>query len=281
MKNPKVLIVIVNYNSTEDLLQLISSIGNSSYKTYDIVVIDNNSSEYIEKLRNLKLKLIENKENIGFTKAINHALKNFKYEYYWLLNPDTIVNKNTLTELISTAEKYNAGFVGSAIYDYNTNKIYAMAGKRNFFTGLAFTIKDINEIRELNGKTEYADACSLLISRKVIEQVGYFDENYFMYLETEDFMLRAKKQGFKIYVNPKAIVYHKMYGSSKGKKSKRTVYLLNKNRIYFMRKFSPKTRFYVFLVINFLVIFPFQILVYLIKGRFSLIPALIRGNFSL
>ncbi len=281
-KNKKVLIVIVNYKSTHVLLELLDSIKNLSYKNYEILIIDNNSNEDLTKLKRYKIKLIENIENVGFTGAINQALKNYKYDYYLLLNPDTIADKNILSELINTAESKNAGFVGSAIYDYKSKKLSALAGRRNFWTGLAFPIKDINEVKELNGLNEYVDACSLLISRKVIENVGYFDENYFMYLETEDLILRAKKQGFKVFTNPKAVVYHKLYGSAGGKKSKRTVYLLNKNRIYFMKKFTSKPRFISFLMINTLIILPLYIITYLLKkDRFSLIPALIKGNFSI
>ncbi|MBI2670620.1 glycosyltransferase family 2 protein [Candidatus Woesearchaeota archaeon] len=281
IKAPKVLVVIINYKSTKDLLELLESMKNLTYKNYDILVIDNNSQEDLSLLKKYKVKLIENKENLGFTGAVNQAFKNFRYDYYLLLNPDTIIDKNLLSELIETAEKNNAGFVGSAIYDYTTKKISAIAGKRNFITGLAFPVKNINAIMELNGKDEYVDACSLLVSRQVIEKVGYFDENYFAYLETEDLILRAKKKGFRVFTNPKAIVYHKVYGSSKGNKSKRAVYLLNRNRIYFMKKFTNKSRFALFIVVNTLFVFPLMILVYLIRGHFSLIPAVIRGNFSI
>lgn len=282
MKNPKVLIVIVNYKSTKDLIELLESLKNLIYKNYDILVIDNNSQEPLDKLKKYKINLIELKENVGFTVAINQVLKNFKYDYYLILNPDTIVDDNLLTELVNTAILYNAGFVGSAIYDYKSKKISAVAGKRNLITGLAFSIKGIKDVKELDGKTEYVDACSLLVSRNVIDKVGYFDENYFMYLETEDLILRAKKQGFRIFTNPKAIVYHKVYGSAGGKKSKRTVYLLNRNRIYFMKKFTSKPRFISFLLINTLIILPLYLIVYLFKkDRFSLIPALIRGNLYL
>ena len=281
-KNKKVLIVIVNYKSTKYLLELLDSIKNLSYKNYDILVVDNNSQESLDELKKFNIKLIENKENKGFTGAVNQGLKNYKYDYYLLLNPDTIVDEDLLSELINTAESKKAGFVGSAIYDYGTKKLSALAGKRNFLTGLGFPIKNIKEPTELDGKTEYVDACSLLISRNVIDKVGYFDENYFMYLETEDLILRAKKQGFKIFTNPKAVVFHKLYGSAGGKKSKRTVYLLNKNRIYFMKKFTSKPRFISFLIINTLIILPLYIITYLLKkDRFSLIPALIRGNFSI
>lgn len=277
----KILVVIVNYKSTKDTIELLESMKNLSFKNYDVVVVDNNSNEDLSSLTKYKIKIIENKENLGFTGAINQVFKQFKYDYYYLINPDTIVHKDVLGNLLETAEKNHAGFVGSAIYSYWDMKLVSLAGRRSFITGLAFPIKDITETKELNGTTDYVDACSLLISREVIDKVGMFDEKYFMYLETEDLIIRAKKENIKSFTNPKAIVYHKGYGSSHGKKSPRTVYLLNKNRIYFMKKFLNPWRFFLFLLINTFIVFPVMLFVYLIKGRFSLIISLIKGNFAI
>ena len=77
MKNVKILIVIVNYKSTNDLIELLDSINKLKYKNHDILVIDNNSQESLEELKKYKIKLIENKDNLGFTGAINQALKNY------------------------------------------------------------------------------------------------------------------------------------------------------------------------------------------------------------
>lgn len=277
----KVLIIIVNYKSTKDAIELLESMKTLTFKNYDTIIVDNNSNEDLSGLNKYKVKVIENKENLGFTGAVNQIFKQFKYDYYYLINPDTIVHKDVLNNLLDTAEKNHAGFVGSAIYSYWDMKLVALAGRRNFITGLAFPIKDINEVIELNGTTDYVDACSLLISREVIDKAGFFDEKYFMYLETEDLIARAKKENIKIFTNPKAIIYHKGYGSSHGKKSKRTVYLLNKNRIYFMKKFLNPWKFFLFIMINTFIVFPIMFLVYLFKGRFSLMISLIKGNFTI
>ena len=277
----KILVTIVNYKSTKDTIELLESMKTLAFKDYDVIVVDNNSNEDLSQLNKYKIKIIENKKNCGFTGAVNQVFKQFKYDYYYLINPDTILHKDVLNNLLDTAEKNHAGFVGSAIYSYWDMKLVALAGRRNFITGLAFPIKDINDAKELNGITDYVDACSLLISREVIDKVGLFDEKYFMYLETEDLIARAKKENIKVITNPKAIVYHKGYGSSHGKKSKNTVYLLNKNRIYFMKKFLSPWKFSLFLLVNTFIVFPAMFLIYLLKGRFSLMIPLIKGNFTI
>src|SRR3989344_4262041 len=112
-------IVIVNWNTKELVLDCINSIIESKTKVkYEIIVVDNGSTEgSVEALRKIKeIKLIENKENLGFAKAVNQGIKKSKGKYILLLNSDTLVRKGSIDKLIEFAKRTSdAGVVGSRL----------------------------------------------------------------------------------------------------------------------------------------------------------------------
>ncbi len=281
MKEPKVLIIIVNYNTEEDTLELVESIRRLEYKNYEILIVDN-ASKSIEKIKKLKnVKLIKNKINSGITGAFNLAVReNKNYDYYLIVNSDAVVDKFLLKELVNVAIKDEIiGFVGSAIFNYYSKELDSLGGRLNFVTGIAKPIKDYYTITELK-KNEYLDACALLINNKIIKEVGMYDENFFMYCETEDLMFKAYEKGFKAYINPNAKVYHKVYGSSGGKKSKFVVYYLHRNRIILLKKHLNLFGFLLFLVIHFIVIIQIQALLFMFRKQFDLIKSVYKGSWD-
>ena len=101
-----------------------------------------------------------------------------------------------------------------------------------------------------------------------------------MYVETEDIQFRAIKKGFKVLINPKAKVWHKVYGSSSGKKSKFSIYYLTRNRFLFMKKSINILRYFLFLILNLFIILPLQFVLFLFRKQFDLIPAFLKGAFD-
>ncbi|HLC56863.1 MAG TPA: glycosyltransferase family 2 protein [Candidatus Nanoarchaeia archaeon] len=279
MKEPEVLIIIVNYNTEDDTIELIESIRRLEYKNYEILIVDN-ASKSIEKLKKIKnVKLMKNKVNSGITGAVNLAIReNKNYDYYLLLNSDAVVDRFLLKELVNVAIKdERIGFVGSAIFNYYSKDLDSLGGKLDFITGIAKPIKDYYAPAELK-KNEYLDACALLISNKIIKEVGMYDENFFMYCETEDLIFKAYERGFKAYINPNAKVYHKVYGSSGGKKNKFVVYYLYRNRIILLKKHLKLFRFLLFLLIHFIVIIQVQAILFIFRRQFNLIKSVYKGS---
>lgn len=268
-------ILIVNYNSAHHILELIDSLRKSSIKNFKIVVVDNASTDdSIDILKHLKtIKLIQNEKNMGFAAAINQGIKIIKTKYTLILNPDIIVEENTIKNLIDLAENKHADFVGGVIYDYKTKKHYSSGGRINMLIGIASSIK-ITEPRELE-ENEYFDACVYLAKTESFKDLMY-DEKYFMYGETLDFITRARNQAIRIFVNSDAIVYHKLYGSSEGKKTSQIVYYLTRNRFLYMKKFS---KYYILFLLIQIPIFIIQVLKYLITKPW-LLPSLIKGYFN-
>lgn len=182
-----------------------------------------------------KLLLIQLPDNWGFGRANNVALRYIKLrrdaDYIWLLNNDTVILLNTLSAMVKAACKHT-GITGSILKFYdNPSVIQAYGGGYfNSFTGRITVEQSIKPKR-----LDFINGASLLLSRGVLEKVGFFDEQIFMYFEENDYCIRAQQHGFNMAVAD-AIVLHKG-GVSSGSKSTyfawKSVYL---NKWYVMRK---------------------------------------------
>ncbi len=277
----KLCILIVNYNSTSDTLELIENLKKSTYNKFDILVFDNNSKEDLSRLENVKgIKFVKSDINHGLTGGVNRALSFIKNKYVLLLNPDINIDVDSVNEMLTFIETDDKiAFVGGAIYNFNNrNKVDAFGGKMNFYTGLAKPLKNESNIRELKFG-EYSDACILMFNREIFQKLKGYDETYFMYVETEDILLKAMKAGYKVFINPNAKVWHKVYGSFGGKKSKFSVYHLNRNRYLFMKKHVSFLRYLLFILINFLFVYPVQLLLFVKRGQFNLICSFFKGIY--
>lgn len=240
-KREKVFIIIVNYNSGPYIIDCLKSLKISRYKDIKIseVIIDNfsidNSLELI-KQQFPKIKIINNKNNLGFAKAVNQGIKNAlqnKADYVFLLNPDTLAEKNLLVPLITLIKSdKKIGIVGPILKDeFKAGSVYSLGLKFNKFLGRTehihvkarpFHIKD----------EEIVSGCAMLIKKEVFKRIGFFDERFFLYFEDSDFCLRAKKAGFKIYVEPKAVVIHKQNSAKKPSQGIKRKYLVQSNSLF-------------------------------------------------
>jgi len=241
MSKPKVGIVIVNYNGKALLKDCLNSIRkNTNSPDYEIVVVDNASIDgSLEMLKKQfkEVAVIRTKENLGFPKANNlgtkYLLKEYRPDYFYFLNNDTKVTKNWLVEAIKVSKEHNADLVTSKQLDFDGNPC-KIIGKINFL-GVTYYYGDT--IREV----EWANGATFLLTKKVIEEIGFLDEKYSpAYYEESDFEMRAKGRGFKIFYAPKSLVYHKGGQTSKNIKSDYITYVFYRNRIRFFFKYYPK-----------------------------------------
>ena len=186
--------------------------------------------------------LIQSGKNDGFSDGnnlgINYAISKNDFEFIWLLNADTVIEKNALTSLSSYSKENDIGISGSKLVYYDTNTIQAYGGHINKFFGVA---QDIKEKEHIAKKLDYIVGASFLINKKVIDKIGLLPTNYFLYFEETDYCFNARKNGFKIGVDKESIVYHKVGSTTKDKISKKDnefIELLKlKNRIYFHKKY--------------------------------------------
>jgi len=233
-------IIIMNYNEKGYLKNCIDSIKkNTSYSNYKIIVIDNNSGDGSKKLVKLKypdVDLIKNPKNYGASKTLNigikYAIKKYNPDYFYLLNNDTLVKKNWLSEAIKTSEKYSlCGIVGSKQLTFE-RKPTISAGWIKMF-GVKYYYGD--EEKEVS----WVSGAGFLIKKEVISGIGLFDEIYNpAYYEETDFEKRAMLVGFKIIHCPKSIFLHKG-GVTTSKINTNFDEIHYRNRIiYFLRYYS-------------------------------------------
>lgn len=194
--------------------------------------------------------IIRNKENYGFAKGNNIGLKFiFKrndYKYVWFLNNDTVVEKDTLFNLIKEGEKDNKiGFIGSVIRYYDKPELIQTIGGGKFYPILGmgklyFKNKHISILNKLNTEKvnkelDYIMGASLLIKKEVLEDIGIFDEDYFLYTEELDLITRGRRKGWRLAVVLNSYVYHKESASTKDKKWL-YYYLINKSNMIYLKK---------------------------------------------
>jgi GT2 family glycosyltransferase len=191
-----------------------------------------------------KLIIIKNEENFGFAEGnnigIRFALKHLKPDYFLLLNNDTSVEREFLTEMINAGESNNLiGVIGARIPYYdNPNKNWFCRGIINWFSiNIAYHgEKCIGQTMN----TDYITGCVALIKKQVIEKVGYLNNTLYLYFEDADYSLRVKQKGFKLLVVPEAKVYHKVSATSYTFILSTAQYYFSRNRIWFIKKYCPK-----------------------------------------
>lgn len=248
-KQPLVFIILLNYNGYKDTIECIESLEKIIYKNYKIIVVDNASTDESEKILKCKFPkhiFIQTGKNLGFAGGNNIGIKyaiDNGAEYVLLLNNDTVVKIDFLEYLIKAhIEGDNVGIsIGKIYYHSEPNKIWYAGGYISKFRGNAYHI-GIDEIDVGKyDKTKYIDfatGCTQLISVKAIKDVGFMEEDYFLYYEDTDYCCKFSRNGYKIVYEPKSIIWHKV-SSSTGIKSELTEYYVTRNRlIYIHRNFS-------------------------------------------
>ena len=235
---PELAIIIVSYNVRDFLEQALVSIKKAlGTISSEIWVVDNASTDNtvgFVKRDFPEVRLIENKKNVGFAAANNIVLKKSNAKYFCLINPDTIVQEDTFSTLLTfLKENERAGMVGCKIL--NPNGTLQLACRRSFptawvafckITGLSQLFPKSRTFGRYNltyldpDSTSSVEAISgsfMMVRREVVEKVGLLDEQFFMYGEDLDWCYRIQQAGWKIYYLPKTKIIH-----FKGESSRRS-----------------------------------------------------------
>ena len=264
-------IIIVNYNVEYFLHQCLKSIQSAKKNIeLEVIVVDNNSVDNSVDMLKKKfpyVKLILNKINAGFSKANNQAIKIAKGEYILLLNPDTVVQEDTLIECVNFLKKNNdVGALGVKMIDGNgmflpeskrslpspSSAFYKIFGLSYLFpNSKKFGKYHLNYINE--NKVNEVDVLSgafLMTRKKVFDKIGLLDERFFMYGEDIDLSYRIQKEGYKNIYFPKTTIIH-YKGESTKKTSINYIMIFYKAMILFVKKhYSNKNAQTLVLLIN-------------------------------
>jgi GT2 family glycosyltransferase len=229
MNNLKLTIIIITYNAAEYIGNCIISLLKQVYAPFDILIIDNDSSdgtkEIINSIINQKdnIYFIENNTNLGFSKACNIGIK---YAFSKLdagallfLNQDTIIQNNLLSELISWYNKFGDGAYCPKILIKKNHSIWWVGTKflrlqdliKNNSLSVSYHVdKEMDDTLSIKYPVEIEaiTGCALFLPKKIIDEIGFFDEKFFMYAEDLDYSIRLRKKGYKMYIIPNTVVYH-------------------------------------------------------------------------
>jgi len=278
-------IVIVNYNAKEFLKKcLISIVKNAKHVSYEIIVIDNKSSDgstAMVKEEFPQVKLIANKDNVGFSKANNQGVGNSKESRYILfLNPDTVIHEKMFEEMVNFMDIHKDAGAATCKLVMSNGKIDD-ASHRGFptpwnslchFSGLSKIFPRSRIFAGYNlgwenfEKVHEIDALAgafMLVRRSAGEQAKWWDEDYFFYGEDIDFCYMLKQKGWKIYYVPTVAITHykgvsggiksvskEITTASEETKKRATKWRFNAMRIFYRKHYKQKNSWIVNILVN-------------------------------
>ena len=279
---PKVAIIILNWNNYADTKECLKSLENLTYPNYEIIVVDNGSTDGSAARLEAEFpqfKFIKNEENLGFAGGNNVGIKYALEQganYVLLLNNDTIVSPDFLTEMVKIAKEDEiVGLVGGKIYRYGTHDVHHAGGKLVLWRGTGYSFRGDKAARNGVRNVDFIIGCLMLIKSEMIEDIGLLDEQYFFGGEDVEYCWRAKKAGWQIKVSLDAEIWHKVSASAGGEGSPLLFYHSTRNRLYLARQLGITDRllFYTFFLITRLT----RLVQWKLSGKDELIKATLWG----
>lgn len=245
-ENPEISIIIVNWNGKKFLKKCLDSLRNQTYQNFEIIFVDNGSNDGSVKFIKVnfpEIKIIENKNNLGFAAGNNQGIKESTGKYIFTLNNDTTTDNNCIENIIKPMKNDNSmGMVAPKILSLRNKKIIDSVG------GLLLSYDGIakgngrNEIDngqyDENKEILFPSACAALYNKRMLDEIGLFDEYFFAYCEDADLGLRGRTAGWKAISAPNAIIYHYYSGTTESH-SPLKAFLVERNHILFAIKNLP------------------------------------------
>ena len=222
--SPNVKIFILNWNGGDTLIRCLESVSNIEYDNFEIIVIDNASTDNsISNIHSkfLNIKIIALESNYGYSRGYNRAFELIGYSedsFFMLLNNDTTVDKNILNSFLDAHKEIGSRecILGPKIYYMNTNLIWYAGAQVDLEAGI---IKHIG-IRQRDSQkgvsledTGYITGCCIFTHNSNIKRLNGFDEIFNMYCEDVDLSLRALKSKIRCIYVPEAILWHEVSSS--------------------------------------------------------------------
>lgn len=246
-------IIILNYNSFDDTKREVNSLLNEGVSPQSIYVVDNNSKDRqeIQKLGTQnQINYILSDHNGGYAYGNNLAVKKAIEDgknYFLLLNPDIEISLTSIEQLYKDLQEFsNVGIIGPRIcYRNDRNKIFSDGGllfpEQGFMGGHANGEQAKNSIKasDYNYNIKYVDGSALMFKKEILDEIGFMNENFFMYYEESEWCLRLlKNTNWKIAVNTKCEAYN--IASDKGSFYE---YYMTRNRIWVCRLYNGNIKY--------------------------------------
>lgn len=248
----QVSFVILNWNQCAMTLDCLESLEKLDYQNYNLIVVDNGSTDHSAETIKQKYPdciIIENPENLGYSEGNNVGIQyalGLNSNYIFLLNNDTYVDKYLLTRLIDVISKdTNIGIVGPTMYYaepqnvlwgghnwidwHNTRVVREKMGEEIEYQALQ---------NEPPHEVEYIDSCAILVKTEVFTKIGLMDYRYFINFDDIDLCMRVRKAGYKVVYVPSGIIWHRV-SAAIGVGSPANTYYMTRNAFLFFSRHSP------------------------------------------
>jgi len=215
---PKVAVVIVVWNGVEDTLECLNSLAKDSYKNKEIIVVDNASTDGTSEIlrsSNFNVKIVHSSANLGFTGGNNLGLAEAQKggaHYAFLLNNDTTVEPGALSALVDTAEQQPSSGILSPVIHYHD------IPAEIWFAGASLKLRVGEALHDHSFQpgrltppyaSPWVSGCAMLVRITALQQVGAFDERFYLNWEDVDWCVRMHNAAWKVMVVPRARIYHK------------------------------------------------------------------------
>lgn len=243
--NPKVSVIIVNYNRCSLLRQAVDSILGQSFADFELIVVDNasddNSSTLITEVADSRFRWVQLSSNQGFAGGCNAGFAVASGEYLALLNNDAVADASWLRSLVQVLESDGTLgmcaskilFAGTRTIDKVGHLLYWDGQNRGRGTG------EVDQGQyDVTCEVPFPDGCAALYRRKMIDETGGFDEDFFAYADDADLGIRGQLRGWRCRYAPDAVVYHQ-HSSTLGSYSSEKIYWVERNRFWLALKTFP------------------------------------------
>lgn len=246
IETPLVYIILLNWNGWQDTVECVESCFKLTYPDFRILIVDNGSTDDSESILRAKfpdLLLLQSGSNLGFSGGnnvgIRYALAHGA-EFVWLLNTDTVVAPESLSELVTVARSDDRiGIAGSKLYFFADPNRIAFAGGFWKTAPLYPWHRGVDEEDcgqyEAVAEVEFITGCSLLIKSAVIKEIGEMCADFFLYWEDIDWNASAAEHGWRIVYVPASRVWHKIAASTSGHPGLQIYYSV-RNRLLFLKR---------------------------------------------
>jgi len=238
-----VSVVVVNFNGKKFLDDCLSSLDHQTFRNFEIILVDNGSSDAsvaFARERYPDVKIVDNGANLGFAGGTNSGIRVANGEYIFTLNNDTIADPHMLEEIIRPMQMDSSvGVCGSKmlLQDGRINSTAICISR----SGAAWD-RGMEEVDkgQYDKQEEVFGACAgaALYRRSMLDEIGLFDEDFFLYTEDVDLAFRSRLAGWRCMYVPSARVVH-IHGGTAGPGSETAVYFLNRNLLWYIIKNFP------------------------------------------
>lgn len=243
---PLVCFVLLTWNQRLDTLECLSSVTRQSYSNYQVVLLDNASSDGTREAVQAQFPDVDyifNDRNLGFSVAVNKGIRRALErgaDFVFLLNNDTVVDEAMLDHMVQHSNDNSVGMLIPKIYYYSQPQtIWSVGAGINPWNleqrGEARGTLDTGQWERVIER-DYVTGCALMMSRQLIERIGVLDEAFFRYYDDTDMSLRARRAGYKILLVPQAKMWHKVAAASGGVQTPSERYWMAHGSVLFFRK---------------------------------------------